>query len=65
MPDDKSHAGEFDRSRVAGDQNYEVRYLAEKYGFSQAQARELIYRVGNDRKKLDTAARRLKASLTG
>ena len=65
MPDDKSHAGEPDRSRVAGDQNYEVRYLAEKYGFSQAQARELIYRVGNDRKKLDTAARRLKASLTG
>ena len=27
MPDDKSHIGEPGRSRVAGDQDYEVRYL--------------------------------------
>ena len=34
MTDDKSNAGEPDRSKVAGDENYEVRYLAEKYGLS-------------------------------
>ena len=27
MPDDKSHVGEPDRSRVADEQDYEVRYL--------------------------------------
>jgi hypothetical protein len=31
-----------DRSRVAGDQDYEVRYLAEKHGLSVEQARKLI-----------------------
>jgi len=32
MPDDKSKVGEPDRSRVGADQNYEVRYLAQKFG---------------------------------
>jgi hypothetical protein len=59
MPDDKSHVGEPDRSRVSGEQDYEVRYLAEKYGLSSEQARRLIARVGNDRQKLDDAARKL------
>ena len=55
MPDDKSNVGEPDRSRVAADQDYEVKNLAEKYGLSQEQARELISRVGNDRVKLEEA----------
>ena len=59
MPDDKAHVGEPDRSRVAGDQDYEVRYLAEKHGLSAEQARQLIARVGNDRQKLDKAAKKL------
>ena len=59
MPDDKSHVGEPDRSRVAGEQDYEVRYLAEKHGLSAEQARQLIARVGNDRQKLDAAAKKL------
>jgi Protein of unknown function (DUF3606) len=59
MPDDKSKVGEPDRSRVAADQNYEVRYLAQKFGLSDEQARELIARVGNDREKLDEAAQKL------
>jgi Protein of unknown function (DUF3606) len=63
MPDDKSKVGQPDRGRVAGDQDYEVRYLADKYGLSQEQARELIARIGNDRKKLDEAAKGLAASL--
>ena len=32
-----------------------VSNLAQKYGLSQAQIRELISRVGNDREKLDQA----------
>ena len=59
MPDDESHVGEPDRSRVAGGQDYEVRYLGEKYGLTADQARTLIERVGNDREKLDEEARKL------
>jgi hypothetical protein len=63
MPDEKSKVGEPDRNRVAADQEYEIRYLAEKYGLSQDQVRELIARIGNDRKKLEEAAKGLAASL--
>ena len=60
MPDDKSKVGEPDRSRVAADQDYEVGYLAGKYGLSAQQVRQLIARVGNDREKLEQAAQKLK-----
>ena len=60
MPDDKSKVGEPDRSHVAANRDYEVRYLAEKFGLSREQALSLIARVGNDREKLDTAARELR-----
>ena len=59
MPDDKTEVGEPDRSRVASDQNYEVTQLAQKHGLTQQQARDLIARVGNDREKLDHAAKEL------
>jgi hypothetical protein len=59
MPDDKSKVGEPDRSRVAFDQDYEVSQLAQKHGLTPQQARDLIARVGNDREKLDKAAREL------
>ena len=62
MPDDKSQVGEPDRSRVAGDEEYEVNYLASKHGLSAQQARQLIARLGNDREKLDQAAEKLKSS---
>jgi len=62
MPDDKSHVGEPDRSRVADEQDYEVRYLAEKHGLTVEQARDLIAKVGNDREALDEAMRKLAAS---
>jgi hypothetical protein len=45
------------------DQDYEVRYLAEEYGLSHEQARELVARIGNDRQKLEEAAKGLAASL--
>jgi hypothetical protein len=59
MPDDKSKIGQPDRSRVATDQDYEVSQLAQKHGLTQQQARDLIARVGNDREKLDRAAKEL------
>ena len=62
MPDDKTKVGEPDRSRVAADQDYEVGYLAGKYGLSPQDARQLIARVGNDREKIDQAARELKST---
>ena len=53
MPDDKTKVGEPDRSRVAADQDYEVRRLAEKHGISLERARDLIARFGNNREKLE------------
>ena len=59
MPDDKTKVAEPDRSRVAGDQDYEVEYFAEKYGLRPQQVRDLIARVGNDREKLEQEAKKL------
>jgi hypothetical protein len=58
MPDNKSNVGEPD-SRVASDRDYQVSHLAQKHRLSQAQIRKLIARVGNDRMKLDRAAKEL------
>ena len=60
MADDKTNVGWQDRSRVSGEEGYEVRYFAEKHGISPDQARELIERVGNNRAELDAAAEKLK-----
>jgi Mor family transcriptional regulator len=54
MPDDKTQVSAPDR-RIFADQYDEVSDLAQKYGLSEAQIRELISRVGNDREKLDQA----------
>jgi hypothetical protein len=59
MADDKSNVGEPDRSRVAGGEDYEIDDFAQKHGISREQARSLIDRIGNDRKKLDAAAEEL------
>jgi Protein of unknown function (DUF3606) len=34
MPDDKTKVGKPDRSRVSGDQDYEVQQFAEKHGIT-------------------------------
>ena len=59
MADDKSQRGEPDRSRVAGDEEYEVDYFAQKHGLTRDQAQELINRHGNNREKLDAEAARI------
>jgi hypothetical protein len=62
MADDKSKTGEQDRSRVAADQDYEVRDFADKFDISPAQAKRLIDRHGNDRGMLEREAKKLSGS---
>jgi uncharacterized protein YjcR len=65
MPDDKTKVGKPDRSRVSADQDYEVRNIAEKFGLSVNQVRELMLRVGNDRDDVERAARELSGRSQG
>ena len=60
MADNRSDRGGRDRGRVAGGEGYELGYFARKHGLSRDQARQLISQVGNDRAKLNAAAKRLK-----
>ncbi len=41
-----------DRRRVAGGQDYEVRYESKKTGRSKKRVRQAVKRVGNSRKKM-------------
>lgn len=60
MADDKTKRGKPDRSRVAGGEGYEVNYFATKHGLTREEARRIIARVGNNRKKLNSAAANLR-----
>lgn len=60
MADDKTNVGEPDRSRVAQGQDYEVSYVAQLFGISQAEAVKIIERFGGDRDKIYAAAETLK-----
>ena len=60
MADDKSKRGGQDRTRVSGEQGYEVDYFARKHGVTKEQAEKLIKQHGSDRAKLDSAAEQLK-----
>lgn len=42
-----------DRARVAGGQDHEVRYEAEKEGVSKVEVKEAVKEVGNSRKKVE------------
>lgn len=42
-----------DRARVAGSQDYEVRYEADKEGVSKDDVKESIKEVGNSRDKIE------------
>jgi hypothetical protein len=61
MAEDRSTRGRNqDRSRVAGEQEYEVEYFARKHGLTAEQARQLIKEHGNSREVLDREAEKLK-----
>ena len=59
MADDKMKTDAGDRSRVAGDQDYEVRHLAKYYHISIQQARNLVDKFGNNKQVLDREAWKL------
>lgn len=53
MSDDKNLRGGQDRSRVAADEEYEIRHLAEKHRVSADEVRNAIKQVGNSREKVE------------
>ena len=65
MADDKTKTDDGDRRRVAGNQGYEVTYFARKHGITAKEAREIIERVGNDRKKLNAEAKKMSVKRSG
>jgi hypothetical protein len=44
---------EQDRARVAGNQDHEVRYEADKEGVSKGRVKDTIKEVGNNREKVE------------
>ena len=53
MADNKNIQDGRDRSKVDGNEDYELSYLQEKLGVSREQVREAIKAVGNSRDKLE------------
>jgi Protein of unknown function (DUF3606) len=47
-----------DRRRVAGGQEYEVRYESKKTGKSKKRVKRAVKRVGNSRRKVECELRR-------
>lgn len=60
MPDNKDIQGQQDRSRVAGGEDYEVQYLAEKFKVSADVVKEAIASVGNSRDAVEEYIRNRK-----
>lgn len=57
MADDKNERGSRDRSRVSGEEAYEVQHIAEKFGVSAEEVRGIIKEVGNSREKIEERLR--------
>ncbi len=53
MADNKDLRDGRDRERVAGNEEYEVNYLAQKLNVSAEEVRRAIEQVGNNREKLE------------
>jgi hypothetical protein len=47
-----------DRARVAGGQDYEVRYEAKKSGRSKAAVKKAVKKVGNSRRRVEKSSSR-------
>ena len=65
MTDDNTKRDFRDRDRVARDEEYEVGYLASKFGLTIPEVRELIKKHGNNREVLEREADRLGVKLNG
>ncbi|MBG6234619.1 uncharacterized protein YjbJ (UPF0337 family) [Pedobacter sp. CAN_A7] len=53
MADNKNIQDERDRSKIDGNEDYELSYLQEKLGVSREQVRDAIKAVGNSRDKVE------------
>ena len=53
MPSDAKRGRAQDRAKVAGGQDYEVKYEAGKTGASKDEVREAVKDAGNSRKKVE------------
>lgn len=53
MADDKKQRDGRDRSRVAGEEEYEVQHIAEKLNVSPEEVRRAIQQVGNSREEIE------------
>jgi DNA-binding NtrC family response regulator len=53
MSNDNTLQNNNDKPLVAGDEEYEVRYIAEKLRVSEKRVREAIHAVGIDRQKVE------------
>ena len=53
MADNKDLRDGRDRERVAGNEDYEVNYLAQKLNVSAEEVRKAIQQVGNNREKVE------------
>lgn len=53
MADDKNLRNDRDRSRVAGNEEYELEYVAKRYGVTIEEVRAAVQQVGNSREKIE------------
>ena len=53
MADDKNLRDGRDRSRVAGNEDYEIQHIAERLGVSAEEVRRAIQQVGSNREKVE------------
>ena len=53
MPNQSSRGRSQDRAKVAGGQDHEVRYEAEKTGASKKDVKDAVREVGNSREKVE------------
>lgn len=57
MADNKNSRDGRDRSLVSGSDDYELRYISERFNVSEEEVRELIKEVGNSREKIEERLR--------
>lgn len=60
MADDKTKRGAQDRARVSVMEDYEVKYLAQKFDVTQKAVKEAVAKVGHSRAKVEAELKRQK-----
>jgi hypothetical protein len=53
MADNKNLRDDRDRSRVAGNEEYELEHVARRFGVSLEEVRTAVQQVGNSREKIE------------